>query len=39
MIKLNQEFKVNAVEKALSRSHDKTVKNIADDLGIGNSTL
>jgi len=39
MTKFNQEFKVNAVEKALSRSHEKTLKNIANDLGIGHSTL
>ena len=34
-----QEFKVQSVEKALSRRADQTLKNIADDLGVGHSTL
>lgn len=35
----SQEFKVQSVEKALSRSEEKTLNNIADDLHIGYSTL
>ncbi len=34
-----QAFKVQSVEKALSRSSDRTLKQIADNLGIGYSTL
>jgi len=35
----SQEFKVQSVEKALSRSEEKTLNDIADDLHIGYSTL
>jgi transposase-like protein len=35
----SQEFKVQSVEKALSRRPDQTLKNIADSLGVGYSTL
>jgi len=35
----SQEFRVQSVEKALSRSKEKTLNNIADDLHIGYSTL
>ncbi len=34
-----QAFKVQSVEKALSRSPDKTLKQIAAKLGVGYSTL
>lgn len=34
-----QEFKVQSVKKALSRHPEQTLKNIADDLGVGYSTL
>lgn len=37
--KFTQSFKVQAVEKALRRSTDVTIKDIADDLGVGHSTL
>ncbi len=39
MASYTQEFKVQSVEKALSRRPDQTLKNIADDLRIGYSTL
>ncbi len=39
MARSTQEFKVQSVEKALSRRADQTLKNIADDLGVGLSTL
>ena len=39
MARSTQEFKVQSVEKALSRRADQTLKNIADDLGVGQSTL
>jgi len=39
MAKFTHEFKVQSVEKTLSRRRDQTVKNIADDLGVGCSTL
>ena len=35
----SQEFKVQSVEKALSRRPDQTLKTIADNLGVGYSTL
>ena len=35
----SQEFKVQSVEKALSRRADQTLKDIADDLRVGHSTL
>jgi len=38
-IKFNQSFKLEAVKKALSRSDDTTLKNIAERLGVGYSTL
>jgi len=37
--RFTQSFKIQAVEKALERASDVTVKNIADDLGVGHSTL
>jgi len=39
MAKFTQEFKLQSVEKALSRGSAQTLKNIADNLGIGYSTL
>ncbi len=39
MARSTQEFKVQSVEKALSRRADQTLKNIADDLGVSQSTL
>lgn len=37
--KFTQSFKIQAVKKALNRSNGTTVKKIADELGIGQSTL
>jgi len=34
-----QSFKMQAVEKALSRAAGVTLKEIVDELGIGSSTL
>jgi transposase-like protein len=39
MASYTQEFKVQSVEKALSRRTDKTINSVADDLRIGYSTL
>ena len=39
MAPFSQEFKVQSVEKALSRNPDHTLKDIADNLGVGYSTL
>ena len=39
MARFTQEFKVQSVEKALSRRPNQTMKSIADDLGVGYSTL
>ena len=39
MAKFSQEFKVQSVEKALSRDPDQTLKHLADDLSVGYSTL
>lgn len=39
MAPFSQEFKVQSVEKALSRRPDQTLKSIADHLGVGYSTL
>ena len=39
MVIFSQEFKVQSVEKALSKRSDQTLKKIADDLGVGYSTL
>ncbi len=39
MTTYNQEFKVQSVEKALSRRADQTLKDIAEDLQVGYSTL
>lgn len=39
MARFTQKFKVQSVEKALSRDPVKTLNNIADDLGVGYSTL
>lgn len=37
--RFNQSFKIQAVEKALSRNSTTTLKEVADSLGIGQSTL
>ena len=37
--RFTQSFKIQAVEKVLERANDITVKDIADDLGVGHSTL
>jgi len=37
--RFTQSFKIQAVEKALERARDVSLKEIADDLGIGQSTL
>lgn len=37
--RFTQSFKIQAVEKAHGRAHDMTVKDIADELGVGHSTL
>ncbi len=39
MAKFTQEFKVQSVEKALSKRTDQTLNSIAEDLGVGHSTL
>ncbi len=39
MAKFNQAFKVQCVEKALSKHSDQTLKNITNHLGVGYSTL
>ncbi len=39
MAAFSQEFKVQSVEKALSKSPEQTLKEIADNLGVGYSTL
>ena len=39
MALFNQAFKVQSVEKALSRRPEQTLTKIADDLGVGYSTL
>lgn len=39
MVQYTQQFKELSVKKALSRRSDQTLKNIADDLGVGYSTL
>jgi transposase-like protein len=39
MAPFSQAFKVQSVEKALSRNPDHTLKEIADNLGVGYSTL
>ena len=39
MAAFSQAFKVQSVEKALSRRPDQTLNNIADDLKVGYSTL
>lgn len=36
---LSDTFKIQAVEKALERANDVSVKNMADDFGVGHSTL
>ena len=38
-VRFNQSFKIQAVEKALSRSGVTTLKEVADSLGVGQSTL
>ncbi|WP_152995675.1 transposase, partial [Pseudoalteromonas sp. H71] len=37
--RFTHEFKVQAVEKALSQCDDVRIEDIADDLGVGYSTL
>jgi transposase len=37
--RFNPSFKIQAVEKAFSRSGDTTLKEVADSLGVGHSTL
>jgi len=37
--RFTQSFKIQAVEKALERANDVSVQSIADDLGVGHSTL
>jgi hypothetical protein len=37
--RFNQSFKIQAVKKAFSRSGDTTLKEVADSLGVGHSTL
>ena len=37
--RFTQSFKIQAVEKALERANDVTLKNMADELGVGYSTL
>jgi transposase-like protein len=39
MARFTQKFKVKSVEKALSRHPDQTIGNIAENLGVGYSTL
>ena len=39
MARFTQKFKVKSAEKALSRRAEQTLKNRADDLGVGLSTL
>ena len=39
MAKYSQKFKEQAVTKALSKHSDQTIKNIADELSVGYSTL
>ncbi len=39
MVVYSQEFKVQSVEKAISNRPEKTLKKIAEDLGVGYSTL
>ena len=38
-VRFNQSFKIQAVEKALNRSGVTTLKEVADSLGVGLSTL
>lgn len=37
--KFTQSFKIQAVEKALIRSNTTSLKEVADSLGVGHSTL
>lgn len=37
--RFTQSFKIQAVEKVLERANDVTIKDIADNLGVGYSTL
>ncbi|MGV6853265.1 MAG: transposase [bacterium] len=39
MTRFSSEFKLQCVKKALSRSHTQTQRNIAEDIGVGYSTL
>ena len=39
MARFTQKFKVKSVEKTLSRHPDQTIVNIAENLGVGYSTL
>lgn len=38
-VKFTQSFKIQSVEKALNRQDDVSLKDIADSLGVGHSTL
>ncbi|MFT5082108.1 MAG: transposase [Lentisphaeria bacterium] len=38
-VKFTQSFKIQAVEKALLRPNGVTIKEVADGLGVGHSTL
>ncbi len=37
--RFTQSFKIQAVEKAFGRANDVTLNNMADELGVGYSTL
>ena len=37
--KFSQEFKIQAVEKALNRGEDQTILSVSESLGVGQSTL
>ena len=37
--RFSESFKIQAVKKALNRSDVTTIQNVADELGVGNSTL
>ena len=39
MVKYSQEFKLQSVEKVLTRRPSKTIQEVANELGIGRSTL
>lgn len=37
-VKFTEAFKIQAVQKALNRSADSNIKDVADSLGVGFST-